>query len=144
MVFNTALDLKAHIVEEHGGDMSARDKKNVSRIQADFAFEEVGYGSRHGRRDRERDRDPPPRQPQPQAESSRGAQNAGARRREAFSGALTTEGSGAAGSSSNHPSRGASRPTTPPGPTDVDPAVAAQVFLPYFSVSLWSNLSRLQ
>ncbi|PPR02196.1 hypothetical protein CVT24_011423 [Panaeolus cyanescens] len=127
VVFNTPLDLKAHIVEEHGGDMSARDKRNVSRLQAEFTFEEVGYGNRHGRRDRERDRDPPPQRQQVQiAEPSRAAQNAGARRREAFSGALTTEGSGAAGSSSNQPSRGASRPSTPPVATDVDPAVAAK------------------
>src|SRR6266567_5659798 len=34
VVFNTALDLKAHMVEDHGGDMSARDKKDARRIQA--------------------------------------------------------------------------------------------------------------
>ncbi|OBZ65803.1 E3 ubiquitin-protein ligase hel2 [Grifola frondosa] len=59
VVFGTALDLKAHMVEDHGADMSARDKKDARRVPAAFEFEEVGGGGRRGRH-RERDRDPSP------------------------------------------------------------------------------------
>ena len=90
MVFNTALDLKAHTVEDHGGDMSSRDKKDARRVQADFAFEEVGG---HVRRDRERE-PPPPRQQQAQVSLSTSVPppGSGARRREAFGGGLTQAG----------------------------------------------------
>ncbi|KAF8175993.1 hypothetical protein BJ912DRAFT_1146929 [Pholiota molesta] len=143
VVFNTPLDLKAHIVEVHGGDMSSRDKRDARRIQADFVFEEVGYGGRHGRggrdrdrdrdRDRERTREPPPHQPAPPpqqqqaqqpstaAAASRPTPPPGGRRREGFGGALTTD-SGPAAASSN-----AGRGTRPPSPqpaTDIDPETA--------------------
>ncbi|PSR73710.1 hypothetical protein PHLCEN_2v10450 [Hermanssonia centrifuga] len=113
VVFGSALDLKAHMVEEHGADMSSRDKKDARRIQAEFGFEEVpGGGRRGGRRDRgdrEREREPPPSAPpRPNA--------AGARRREAFSGNLTTD--NAPVTSSRIPSR---QQTPSPG---LDPAVA--------------------
>ena len=72
MVFNTALDLKAHTVEDHGGDMSSRDKKDARRVQADFAFEEVGGRHGHARKDRERE-PPPPRQQQAQVSISSAA-----------------------------------------------------------------------
>lgn len=132
MVFDTALDLKAHTVEDHGGDMSSRDKKDARRVQADFAFEEVGgRHGHHGRRDnrerdreRERDRDPPPhpRQQQAQVSLSSAAATAvppgsGARRREAFGGGLTQ-----AGETENN-NRGISRPSTPQATTEVDQAV---------------------
>ncbi|KAF7793196.1 hypothetical protein EIP86_004305 [Pleurotus ostreatoroseus] len=100
------------MVEEHGADMSARDKKDARRVQADFEFEEVGAGARRGRRDRgdrEREREPPPTgPPRPNA--------AGARRREAFSGSLTANGSAPATPAG--PSR-----QSPSPPTD-DPAAA--------------------
>ena len=112
VVFGSLLDLKAHMVEEHGADMSARDKKDARRVQADFEFEEVGAGARRGRRDRgdrEREREPPPTgPPRPNA--------AGARRREAFSGSLTANGSAPATPAG--PSR-----QSPSPPTD-DPAAA--------------------
>ena len=31
VVFGSALDLKAHMVEEHGAEMSARDKRDAPR-----------------------------------------------------------------------------------------------------------------
>ena len=133
VVFDTALDLKVHMVEEHGGEMSSRDKKDARRVQADFAFEDLGarHGHGHGRRDRdrdrdvERDRDPPPAQVPPrqqQASSSSAATTvppprSGTRRREAFGGTLTP-----AGEAENN-NRGISRPSTPQGATEVDQAV---------------------
>jgi E3 ubiquitin-protein ligase ZNF598 len=104
------------MVEVHGSDMSARDMKDARRIQADFEFEEVGVGGRRGRRDRgdrEREREPPPH-----AGPSR-ANAAGARRREAFGGNLTSETPAALDDDSN---RIASRRQSPS--PDMDPAVA--------------------
>ena len=103
------------MVEVHGSDMSARDMKDARRIQAEFEFEEVSAGGRRGRRDRgdrEREREPPP-----QAGPSR-ANAAGARRREAFGGTLTTDATPTANGVNPLPSRQQS-----PSP-DMDPAVA--------------------
>lgn len=91
VVFGSALDLKAHMVEEHGAEMSARDKKDAMRIQAEFEFEEVGGAGRRGRRDRqgrEREREPPPL---PVTSALARGSGAGGRRREAFSGNLTLD-----------------------------------------------------
>lgn len=116
VVFGSVLDLKAHTVEEHGAEMSARDRKDAMRVQADFEFEEVGVGGRRGRRDRgdrEREREPPP---------TAGPARAGARRREAFGGNLTSETpsrTANAGAQSQQPSR---RQT--PSPPDSDPQLA--------------------
>ena len=116
VVFGSALDLKAHMVEVHGSDMSAKDMKDARRIQAEFEFEEVSAGGRRGRRDRgdrEREREPPPH-----AGPSR-ANAAGARRREAFGGNLTSEAAPATNGGANRvPSRRQS-----PSP-DMDPVVA--------------------
>ncbi|TCD70278.1 hypothetical protein EIP91_004179 [Steccherinum ochraceum] len=128
VVFGSALDLKAHMVEEHGADMTSRDKKDARRIQAEFEFEEVGVGGRRGGRrdrgDREREREPPPhlQQPTPTTASSSRTAGAGGRRREAFSGNLSTpEGGGTPNASGSRlPSRGQS----PAPPENVDPAVA--------------------
>ncbi|GJE90693.1 hypothetical protein PsYK624_068370 [Phanerochaete sordida] len=124
VVFGSALDLKAHMVEAHGADMTARDMKDARRIQAEFDFEEVGAGGRRGGRrdrgDREREREPPPHPlPQAQAGPSR-ANAAGARRREAFGGNLTTD--SAPATPSGGMSRMASRRQSPS--PDMDPAVA--------------------
>ncbi|EKM55123.1 uncharacterized protein PHACADRAFT_173202 [Phanerochaete carnosa HHB-10118-sp] len=117
VVFGSALDLKAHMVEVHGSDMSSRDMKDARRIQADFEFEEVSAGGRRGRHDRgdrEREREPPPH-----VGSSR-ANTAGARRREAFGGNLTTEsGPGVPNDGVNH---SVSRRQSPS--PDMDPALA--------------------
>jgi len=134
VVFNTAIDLKAHTVEEHGGDMSSRDKKDARRVQADFLFEETGGRHGNARRDRDRDRErerdrepppppPPPRQQQAQAQASSSSvttvppPGSGARRREAFGGGLTQ-----AGEAENN-NRGISRPSTPQATTEVDQAI---------------------
>ncbi|CAL1705376.1 unnamed protein product [Somion occarium] len=115
VVFGSSMDLKAHMVEEHGADMTAKDKKDARRIQAEFEFEEVGGPGRRGRRDRgdrEREREPPP-QPVP----SRPA-NAGARRREAFSGNLTVD------TTPISTSRQQSRQGSPsPSASNVNPAI---------------------
>lgn len=130
------------MVEEHGGEMSARDKKDARRIQAEFAFEEVGYGGRHGRRDRERDRDrdrepPPPHQQQQQQQQQASTSNAatasrpapgGNRRRDGFGGALTESGpTPAQATNTGRQTRPNTRPTTPQPNADVDPAVSELV-----------------
>lgn len=60
------MDLKAHMVEEHGASMSARDMKDARRVEANFDFGEThSMGQRRDRvrdRGRERDREPPPLQ----------------------------------------------------------------------------------
>ncbi|PIL24401.1 hypothetical protein GSI_14154 [Ganoderma sinense ZZ0214-1] len=124
VVFGSAIDLKAHQVEEHGAEMSARDKRDARRVEAQFEFEEVGGGAaRRGRRDRgdrEREREPPPH-----AQGLGGGgppsrpQAAGARRREAFGGNLTAD-----GPSPQPPSR---RQSPEPEPGDADPRLAALV-----------------
>lgn len=133
VVFGSAIDLKAHQVEEHGAEMSARDRRDARRVEADFEFEEVpsGGGARRGRRDRgdrerDRDREPPPHTHpvgQPPGGGAR-PQAAGARRREAFSGALTAEtpqGQGANGSQQQARSR---RQTPSPDLGDLSALVA--------------------
>ena len=133
VVFNTDLDLKAHMVEVHGGDMSARDKKDARRVETDFTFEEVGlgrHGHGHGRRDRdrdrerERDREPPPPPPPPPRQQQAASSvtivpppGSGARRREAFGGSLTQ-----AGETENN-NCGISRPSTPQPTAEVDQIV---------------------
>ncbi|TBU65357.1 hypothetical protein BD310DRAFT_863934 [Dichomitus squalens] len=124
VVFGSAIDLKAHQVEEHGAEMSARDKRDARRVEAQFEFEETGGGAgRRGRRDRgdrEREREPPPHIVAPPGGASR-PQAAGARRREAFGGNLTADGGNGA-SSSQQPSR---RQTPSPEPGDADPRLSA-------------------
>ena len=113
------------MVEEHGADMSARDKKDARRIQAEFEFEEIGSGGRRGRRDRdrerERDRDPPPAPSGPPRPAA-----AGARRREAFGGNLTADGSQGSTPAAG-PSRTQSRRQSPSPDGDTDPAVLEYV-----------------
>lgn len=119
------------MVEEHGGDMTSRDKKDARRIQAEFEFEEVGIGGRHGRRDRgyrERDREPPlhPRnqtQEHPPPPSSAPPRPPGPdRRRAGFGASLTTEGNLTPPPNNNN-TPDHSRPPSPPR-GDVDPATA--------------------
>jgi hypothetical protein len=109
VVFGSAMDLQAHMVQEHGGGMSSRDRRDAMRIQADFAFEEVpgagrprrggAAGGGGGGRDA------------PQPGPSRGG-----RRRE-FGGHLTAEGPPAAAAP---PPRA---PSPPHGPLSDDPEV---------------------
>jgi E3 ubiquitin-protein ligase ZNF598 len=84
VVFGSVLDLKAHVVEQHGGRMTARDRKDARRIDTAFDHNEPGEsGSVNRRQGRngagERDREPPESGPQR------------SRRRETFRGALTSE-----------------------------------------------------
>ncbi|KIY70361.1 hypothetical protein CYLTODRAFT_488161 [Cylindrobasidium torrendii FP15055 ss-10] len=82
VVFNTALDLQGHMMDEHGTTMSTRDKKDARRVDVDFEQ----APRRGGRRDREQEHDPPPRQ---QAPAGPGPGTANSRRREAFNARLT-------------------------------------------------------
>ncbi|KAF9260823.1 hypothetical protein L218DRAFT_1002324 [Marasmius fiardii PR-910] len=125
VVFNTPLDLQAHMVEAHGGAMSSRDKKDARRVQTNFEFEEVPGSGRA--RARAREREPPPQQPRQQPPPPPRPPGPG-RRREGFGAALTVEGGGD-GSPAGTPRNG----VTPPGPSrrnspspppgEVDPAV---------------------
>lgn len=115
------------MVEEHGGDMSSRDKKDARRIQADFEFEEVGLSGRNsrGRRDRgdrEREREPPPHAPQPN-QPPRQAPPGPSRRREGFGGNLTAE-----SASTAHQAEYIRRPTPSPPRGEIDPVVAQYAF----------------
>jgi E3 ubiquitin-protein ligase ZNF598 len=47
-VFGSQIDLQAHMVEEHGAEMSSRDKKDARRVNADFGFQDAPSSS--GRR----------------------------------------------------------------------------------------------
>ncbi|KAJ7279657.1 hypothetical protein C8J57DRAFT_136041 [Mycena rebaudengoi] len=129
VVFGSALDLQAHVVEEHGGEMGKGGRRDARRVEAGWDEVRSGQGHGHGRgrgrerepdRDRDRDREPPPHQqaaPQPQRPNGGG----GGRRREGFGASLTVE-----GESTPTPT-----PSPPPPRADVDPAVAERhaVFL---------------
>lgn len=96
VVFASELDLKAHMVEIHGESMSSKDLKDARRVDANFAFEEIGRGrgrgnardrEREAERERERARERDRNQVEAQASAESSAQ---ARRRHAFSGVLST------------------------------------------------------
>ncbi|KAK0463489.1 uncharacterized protein EV420DRAFT_1518464, partial [Desarmillaria tabescens] len=121
VVFNTPLDLKAHMVEEHGADMSSRDKKDARRVPAQFEFEDTPSRRGGGRRDREHEREPPPRQPPPSAPGPSRPPGAG-RRREGFGASLTTNDNASTTSLPTPPvvsRRSSPSPTREP----VDPAI---------------------
>ncbi|KAF9651473.1 hypothetical protein BDM02DRAFT_3068932, partial [Thelephora ganbajun] len=64
VVFATEMDLKGHMVEVHGAEMSSRDRRDVRRLETDFEYEDHGGYRRGVGGNRERDRNPPPqRQP---------------------------------------------------------------------------------
>ncbi|KAF9023812.1 hypothetical protein BDZ89DRAFT_1069615 [Hymenopellis radicata] len=110
VVFNTPLDLKAHMVDEHGADMSSRDMKDARRVTVDFEDVPIRRG---GRRDREHEREPPPRQQAPPGPG---------RRREGFGARLTTNANPSTSSLPTPPTQ--SRRASPSPPRDpVDPAV---------------------
>jgi len=96
VVFASALDLKAHMVERHGESMSSKDLKDARRVDANFAFEGLGRGRGRGNaRDREREAEPE-REREGERERNRAdaqapaESSAQARRRQAFSGLLST------------------------------------------------------
>lgn len=95
VVFASALDLKAHMVERHVEGMSSKDLKDARRVDANFAFEGIGRGrgrgiprdqEREAERERERERERARNQAEAQASAESSAQ---ARRRQAFSGELS-------------------------------------------------------
>ncbi|KAI0306282.1 hypothetical protein B0F90DRAFT_1814209 [Multifurca ochricompacta] len=45
VVFGSQIDLQAHMVEEHGAEMSSRDKKDARRVNAAFEFQDTSSGS---------------------------------------------------------------------------------------------------
>jgi hypothetical protein len=102
VVFNSTLDLKAHMVEEHGAAMTSRDKKDARRVQADFEYEEINLPGRFPRLRRGGDGDPerelPHRPSTPPLANSSGPRPNGGRRREGFGAALTVDGNRDAGS----------------------------------------------
>lgn len=49
VVFGTEMDLKGHMVEVHGAEMSSRDRHNARRLETDFEYEDHG-GHRRGTR----------------------------------------------------------------------------------------------
>lgn len=135
VVFGTALDLKGHIVEEHGGDMNSKDRRDARRVVADFAFEDAGGRYGHGRREsrdhheREREREPPPlsrRPPSPTIPRPPGQ----SRRREAFGARLTVDGVpiGESASFSSQANLEANLMQTS-GTDDMDPAVVEYVII---------------
>lgn len=102
------------MVEEHGGDMSARDRKDARRIQAEFAFEDAG---RPGRR----------AGGGPQNAPTGGGTGSGDRRRAAFGGSLTTPQSHSQAQTPARQTPVASRSSTPSSDRNVDPAIAEYV-----------------
>ena len=95
------------MVDEHGADMSARDRKDARRVQADFTFEEPQRPGRQGGRQQQQQQAPRP-QAAPQAQ---GGPQAGGGRRAAFGGNLTTS---QPAQSSSRATPVASRSSTPP------------------------------
>jgi len=49
VVFGSKIDLQAHMVEEHGAEMSSRDKKDARRVNAAFEFQDASSGSNRRR-----------------------------------------------------------------------------------------------
>lgn len=95
VVFTSELDLKAHMVEKHGESMSSKDLKDARRVDANFAFEELSRSRGRGNaRDRERELERE-REREGERERERNREEAAessaqARRRQAFSGLLST------------------------------------------------------
>jgi hypothetical protein len=127
VVFDSVLDLKAHMVEEHGGAMSPKDRRNVRHVVADFAFEDAVGRYDHRRRDHEREgeREPPPpssptiSRPQPTGQS---------RVREAFGARLTVDGVPITESApSSRPDTLAAKLTSTLGTDNAGPAVVEYV-----------------
>ncbi len=44
-MFGSQIDLQAHMVEEHGAEMSSRDKKDARRVNAAFEFQDASPSS---------------------------------------------------------------------------------------------------
>ncbi|KAL5490244.1 hypothetical protein ACEPAI_5077 [Sanghuangporus weigelae] len=116
VVFGSIVDLKAHMVEQHGASMSAKDIKEARRLETNFEFSDNrGAGTRRRERDRETDsnREAPSRAI---VQQNRPLD----RRREGFGGTLT----GQSESESNAPAvQGNGRSSPSPG-RNIDPETA--------------------
>lgn len=119
------MDLKAHMVERHQEEMSAKDLKEMRRMQVDFAPAVDSSSSRgRGRGYHSGDRDRAGQAPTQATDNQRDGpadSSAQARRRQAFGGNLT-------GSGALDPTPGESMQRQPPraptpNQTDVDPLV---------------------
>lgn len=118
------LDLQAHMVDEHGAEMSSRQQKDARRVNAGFEFQEINAQGSGGRRRPPREREPPPGSQQPGPGPGRpGGAGGGNSRRERFGGQLTVDGDTSANASAG-PSR---RQTPSPPPADMDPVTAEYV-----------------
>jgi E3 ubiquitin-protein ligase ZNF598 len=110
VVFGSQIDLQVHMVEEHGAEMSSRDRRDARRVNAAFEFPEVSSSS-----NRRRGGGPgggggdPPLQPTPR--SNLASDN----RRSRFGAHLTTEGDTPGPSGRETPS---------PPPPSMDPVTA--------------------
>ena len=120
VVFDTPIDLKGHMVEEHGAEMTSKDKKDARRIETNFTFDGPG-GSQHGRKEREPPPSLPPQQ-QGQSSSTPPPRPPTSRRREAFGAALTDP-----GVTPSQPNNREFRPNSPP--TEQEPDVDGFIFL---------------
>lgn len=128
VVFGSEMDFKAHMLERHGAQMSAKDVKDARRIAVQFDSIDVDRGRGvSGSRGRGRGRggsyrDAPPHVAEPPQNMSRGS------RREGFGAALTT-GDNAPSESVFPPlaQNGRSSPTT----NGIDPETARCAILVY-------------
>lgn len=48
VVFGTEMDLKGHMVEVHGAEMSSRDRHNVRRLETGFEYRDRGGHRQRG------------------------------------------------------------------------------------------------
>lgn len=114
VVFGSRIDLQAHMVEEHGAEMSTRDKKDARRVEAAFEFQDASSSSNRRRGGGPGGTGGGGRDPQPLL-APRPISGADSRRNR-FGAHLTTEGD------ANDLSPGPSRHQTPsPPPPSMDP-----------------------
>ncbi|KAI0247918.1 hypothetical protein BJV78DRAFT_856343 [Lactifluus subvellereus] len=120
VVFGSQIDLQVHMVEEHGAEMSSRDRKDARRVNAAFEFQDASTSSnrrRGGAPAGGGEREQPQRDPQPQFAPRPNL--APDTRRSRFGAHLTTEGD--ASDTSPLPSR---HQTPSPPPPSMDPITA--------------------
>ncbi|KAG8944946.1 hypothetical protein FRC04_001298 [Tulasnella sp. 424] len=118
VVFPTSMDLQGHMVDEHSGSMTSKDKKGARRVEMNFNFAPSargGGGAGGGG---------PPDPPGPSSSSHPGA---GTSRRTGFGAQLTTP---SASSSSGAPSRNLPGPSAASAPS-IDRADTDQVLQQY-------------
>ncbi|THH11849.1 hypothetical protein EW145_g384 [Phellinidium pouzarii] len=90
VVFGSPIDLKGHMVEVHGANLSTKDMKDVRRVDAHFDFDHAAGGRRRDR-DRDRGHDPGRNQERDPSPAPNSQQRPSGRRREVFGAALTSE-----------------------------------------------------